>query len=312
MSALPNGGRSWGSGGPRRRSGTPPPRALARTRSRRSFSGILHSHATMHTISRTLAAVSVAALLAACGKTSGTKPAPAPAPAAITTAPALVRAMHDKYAGAWYHTATFVQRNTRYLASGAADTSTWLEAIRVPGALRIDIEPVAQRNGILFVRDSQFIIGNGQLTSARASVHPLMVLSFDVYADAPDRTLSRIKSLGFDLTRMHEDSWQGRPVYVVGAAAGDLHTRQFWIDRQRLLFVRLLQPDRDSTKTSEIRFNNYRQLGGGWIAPEVVFLVDGKPNFIERYEDITVDPPLSDAVFDPRAWNAVPNWRTNR
>ena len=266
----------------------------------------------MPTFARILAATSAATLLAACGGTPATTPATKPAPGAISTAQGLVRAMHDKYAGSWYHTATFVQRNTRYLASGAADTSTWLEAIRVPGALRIDIEPVAQRNGILFVRDSQFIIGNGQLTRAIASVHPLMVLSFDVYADTPERTLSRIKSLGFDLATMHEDSWQGRPVYVVGAAAGDLHTRQFWIDRERLVFVRLLQPDRDSTKTSEIRFNKYRRLGGGWIAPEVVFLVDGKPNFIERYEDIAVDPPLSDAVFDPRAWNAVPNWRTNR
>ncbi|MFL5562603.1 MAG: hypothetical protein ACJ79K_14120 [Gemmatimonadaceae bacterium] len=266
----------------------------------------------MTTLVRILSAASAAALLAACGKTSATKPRTTPAPAAITTAQGLVRAMHDKYAGSWFHAATFVQRNTRYVPSGAADTSTWLEAIRVPGALRIDIEPVAQRNGILFVRDSQFIIGAGQLTRAIASVHPLMVLGFDVYADAPERTLARIKSLGFDMTKMHEDTWQGRPVYVVGAGAGDLHKRQFWIDRERLVFVRLLQPDRDSTKTSEIRFNNYRQLGGGWIAPEVVFLVDGKPNFIERYEDIRVDPPLADAVFDPRAWNAVPNWRTSR
>ena len=253
-----------------------------------------------------------AVALAACGKTPVGSTTTAPAQAGISTASGLVRAMHDKYAGSWYRTATFVQRNTRYLPSGAADTSTWLEAIRVPGALRIDVEPLAQRNGILFVRDSQFIIGGGQLTRAIASIHPLMVLSFDVYADPVDRTLGRIKSLGFDLTKMHEDVWQGRPVYVVGAGAGDSRTRQFWVDRQRLVFVRLLQPDRDTTKTSEIRFNNYRSLGGGWIAPEVVFLVDGKPNFIERYEDIRADPALVDAVFDPRAWNAVPNWRTGR
>lgn len=261
---------------------------------------------------RVLIAASAVLVLGACGKKPAGSTTTAPVQAAITTAQGLVRAMHDKYAGSWYHTATFVQRNTRYLPSGAADTSTWLEALRVPGALRIDVEPLAQRNGILFVRDSQFIIGGGQLTRAIPSVHPLMVLSFDVYADPPERTLARIKSLGFDLTKMHEDVWQGRPVYVVGAAAGDMRTRQFWIDRQRLLFVRLLQPDRDTTKTSEIRFNNYRALGGGWIAPEVVFLVDGKANFIERYEDIRADPPLADAVFDPRAWNAVPNWRTGR
>jgi len=259
---------------------------------------------------RALTASSAALLVAACGGTSARKTTPTPSSQAITTAQGLVQAMHDRYAGKWYHTATFVQRNTRYLPSGAADTSTWLEAVRVPGALRIDVEPVAERNGILFARDSQYIIGSGQLTRAIPSIHPLMVLGFDVYADPTERTLSRIKSLGFDTSKLHEDVWQGRPVYVVGAAAGDTHTRQFWVDRQRLVFVRLLQPDRDTTKTSEIRFNNYRTLGGGWLAPEVVFLVDGKPNFIERYEDVTVDPPLADALFDPRAWNAVPTWHT--
>lgn len=261
---------------------------------------------------RGLALPIAAALAAACGGSSTKTGTAAPSAAPITSAQELVRAMHEKYAGSWYKGVTFVQRNTRYLASGAADTSTWLEAIRVPGALRIDIGPLAQRNGILFVRDSQFTISGGQVTHAIPSVHPLLVLSSDVYADSPERTLSRIKSLGFDMTKFREDVWQGRPAYVVGARAGDLKTRQFWIDRQRLVFVRMLQPDRDTTRASEIRFNQYRGLGGGWIAPEVVFLSDGKPNFIERYEDIRVDPPLADAIFDPRAWNVAPHWRTKR
>ncbi|NUR20549.1 MAG: hypothetical protein HOQ12_13525 [Gemmatimonadaceae bacterium] len=266
----------------------------------------------MRSIPRRL--VIAVAALAACGGKATRAPGPAAPANAVTvrSADELVRAMHDRYAGAWFHTATFVQRNTRYLPSGAADTSTWLEAMRVPGALRIDIEPLAQKNGILFVRDSQFIIGAGQLTRSIPSVHPLMVLGFDVYADPPQRTLARMRSLGFDLTKIHEAEWQGHPVYVVGAAAGDAHARQFWIDRERLLFVRMLQPDRDTAKTAEIQFNKYRKLGGGWIAPEVVFLTDGKPTFIERYEDIRVDPQLADALFDPRAWNTVPPWRTAR
>ena len=255
--------------------------------------------------------VALTALAACRGQATTTSPAPATQPALVTarSAEELVRAMHDRYAGSWYRTATFVQRNTRYLASGAADTSTWLEAMRVPGALRIDIEPLAQRNGVLFVRDSQFLISSARVTSATASVHPLMVLGFDVYADAPERTIARIRSLGIDLSKLHEDVWQGRPAYVVGAAAGDSRAKQFWVDRERLLFVRMLQPDRDTTRSAEIRFNNYRRLAGGWIAPEVVFLTNGKPTFVERYEDVRADPPLSDALFDPRAWATAPHWR---
>lgn len=252
-------------------------------------------------------------LAAACGKT--TVPAPTPAAVALpvaASAEALVRLMHDRYDGQWYHSMTFVQRNHRYLANGSADTSTWYEAMRIPGALRIDITPLAQKNGVLFVHDSQFVIGGGRVTNAIVSVHPLLVLGFDVYADPPERTMQRLRKLGFDLSRIHEATWQGRPTYVVGAAASDMHRRQFWIDRERLVFVRLLQPDRDTTKVNEIQFNKYRELGKGWVAPEVVFLTDGKPTFLERYEELAFDVNLPDDTFNPHAWTTVPHWHGAR
>ena len=246
---------------------------------------------------------------AACGKSTTLPSVPSPVSQPVATSAAeLVHMMHDRYDGQWYRTMTFVQRNSRYLANGSADTSTWYEALRVPGALRIDIAPLSQKSGILFVRDSQFVIGAGRVTNSIASVHPLLVLAFDVYADTPERTLQRLRTLGFDVKTMHEDTWQNRQVYVVGAVKGDARHKQFWIDRERLVFVRLLQPDRDTSKVSEIQFNKYRAAGKGWVAPEVVFLTDGKPTFIERYEDVKVDAALADDVFNPRAWSAVPHW----
>ena len=260
-----------------------------------------------HTLYRL--ALSAALVVAACHKPTTIPAVPAPAPQPIASSSTdLVEMMHDRYAGQWYRTMTFVQRNSRYLANGTADTSTWYEAVRVPGALRIDIAPLAQKNGILFVRDSQFVIGGGRVTNSISSVHPLLVLGFDVYADPPERTLQRLRTLGFDLSQLHADTWQGRPVYVVGAVKGDGRHKQFWIDRERLVFVRLLQPDRDTTKASEIQFNNYRVAGKGWVAPEVVFLTDGKPTFIERYEEIRTDVALPDDMFNPRTWSSVPPW----
>lgn len=266
-----------------------------------------------HLLRGALAAAIVAT--AACGGTPAVEtPSPTSTVALATASSAedLVRQMHARYDGRWYRTLTFVQRNTRYLASGASDTSTWYEAVRIPGALRIDIAPLAQRNGILFAADSQYSIRNALVTDVRPSVHPLMVLGFDVYADPPARTMSRLRSIGIDLTKLREDSWQGRPVYVVGAGANDLRTRQFWIDRERLVFVRMLQPGRDSATVEEIRFDAYRPLGGGWIAPEVLFLTNGKPTFRERYEDVRADVTLPGSTFDPRAWSSTPHWTTIR
>jgi len=64
----------------------------------------------------------------------------------------------------------------------------------------------------------------------------------------------------FDLATLREDTWQGRPVYVVGAKAGDMHSPQFWIDKQRLYFVRMFRPaGKDGVLTSETQFNKYEQ-----------------------------------------------------
>ena len=215
----------------------------------------------------------------------------------------IIRAMHDRYAGSWYRTLSFVQRNTATRPDGTTEHSIWREYAALPGKLRIEFEPVDSGGGLLFVHDSQFVFRDGRLASATAFVHPLMVLGFDVYFDPVDRTVARLAQLGFDLATVDEDTWDGRAVYVVGAKRGDLRTRQFWVDKERLVFVRLLEPSRrDTTRTSDTRFNQYRPVAGAWLSAEVAFLVDGQPRWLEQYTDIHTDTPLPDALFDPRQW----------
>lgn len=227
---------------------------------------------------------------------------------ATTTPPSgrsLVTAMHDRYVGKWYRTLSFVQLNTATNPTGATEHSTWREYAALPGQLRIEFEPVDSANGLLFVHDSQFVFRGGRLTSATAFVHPLMVLGFDVYFDPVERTVSRLEHLGFDLATVHEDTWDGRPAYVVGASPGDLRTRQFWVDRERLVCVRLLEPGRrDPARTSDTRFNQYRAVDAAWLAAEMAFLVDGQQRWLEQYTAIKTAIPLSDTLFDPRHWSA--------
>lgn len=219
------------------------------------------------------------------------------------TGRSIIAAMRDRYAGTWYRTLTFVQHNTATAADGATEHSTWLEYAALPGRLRIEFQPADSAAGALYVRDSQFVFKGGQLTSATAFVHPLMVLGFDVYFDTAERTAKRLEQLGFDLATVHEDMWQGRTVFVVGARSGDLRRRQFWVDKERLVFVRMLEPgQRDSTRMSDIRFNDYRPSGPAWISAEVAFLVDGKERWLEQYVDIKTGTALPDSLFDPHRW----------
>lgn len=99
--------------------------------------------------------------------------------------------------------------------------------------------------------------------------------------------------LKFDLSILREDTWQGRPAYVVGAKQGDLHSAQFWIDQKNLYFVRMLRPaGKDGAQTQETQFNKYQRLGGGWMAPEVIFKVDGQVRTTEEYSEMRANPAL--------------------
>lgn len=219
---------------------------------------------------------------------------------------ALVRAMHDRYAGQWYRTLSFVQKNTRYLPGDSVERSTWFERAVIPGTLRIDFRDgpgFPPDGGILFARDSQFVIRGDTVARGDAFVHPLMVLGFDVYAQPVEQTLGKLRQLGFDLGTTHEDTWQGRAAIVVGAKAGDLRTRQFWVDKERLVFVRMIEPARqDSSVTSEIQFNDYRAFGPAWVSAQVLFLVGGQRRWLEEYTEIAVNVAFPEGSFDVKRW----------
>ena len=226
--------------------------------------------------------------------------------ARIKSSEELIQAMQKKYGKSWYKTATFVQKTTNFEADGSKKISTWYEALSVPGSLRIDFAPVKEGNGILFTNGTIYSFKDGKVASTRPFVHPLLVLGFDIYKLPPADVMSSLKGLKFDLSILREDTWQGRPAYVVGAKAGDLHLPQFWIDKKNLYFVRMLRPSgKDGAQTQETQFNKYERLGGGWISPEVILMSDGKIVTTEEYSEMRADVPLDSKLFDPQSWTSV-------
>ena len=190
--------------------------------------------------------------------------------APITSSDQLIAAMQKKYAKAWYKTATFVQKTTNIDKDGNRKVETWFEAMSLPGSLRIDFTPTKDGNGILFTNSQIYVFKNGKVENNRDFVHPLMVLGFDIYRMPQSEAIEKLKGLKFDLTIFHEDTWQGRPVYVVGAKPGDAHSAQFWIDKKNLYFVRMIRPaGKDGTQTQETQFNKYVKLGRGWMSPSL-------------------------------------------
>jgi outer membrane lipoprotein-sorting protein len=229
----------------------------------------------------------------------------------VKTSEDLIREMQKKYAKSWYKTLTFVQKTTEYHEDGTSKVTTWYEAFSAPGKLRIDFDPIKDGNGILFSNYTLYAMKDGKQVNSRPFVHPLLLLGFDVYFLPVEETITKLKDLKFDLSEFREDVWQGRPVYVVGAKAGDLKSRQFWVDKQNLYFVRLLEPTmRDAAITQETQFNKYERVkGGGWVAPEVIFMVNGKKVVSEEYTEIRGGVALDDKLFDPEHWRDAKHWR---
>ena len=216
----------------------------------------------------------------------------------------LVAAMQKKYDGKWYKTLTFKQVTTTYKPDGTSSDEVWHEALTAPGQLRIDIDPIDTGNGILFSGGKLYQFKDGKLAGSRAFVHPLLVLGFDVYMQPVATTISQIKGLGIDTSVIHEDTWMGKAVYVVGAKKGDLTSTQFWVDKKDLLFVRMLQlGGRDKKAVQETQFNKYVKVrGGGWVSAEVKFFDDGKPRTTEAYSEIQTGIKLDAALYDPEKW----------
>ena len=225
----------------------------------------------------------------------------------ITTPRDVLEAMRARYEGKWYRNVTFVQDVTERRPDGTlARSGAWREWLASPGKLRIEFLPADSGNGALFTNDSQYSFRADTISRARSFIHPLLVLGFDVYAQPVDKTIAALTQRRFDLSVLSEATWENRPVWVVGAKAGDLHARQFWVDKERLVFVRMLEPaTQDTAKTSETRFSKYYPLAGGWMAPEVEFLLDGQRQFFEAYRDIQANVPMPDALWDARQWKAT-------
>jgi hypothetical protein len=240
---------------------------------------------------------------------SGAAPAPSRSATTYSSGDDLIGAMHARYVGKWYPTISFVQKTSRLQADGSWNAQTWYEAGHFPGRLRIDFDPISAGNGVLYARDSTYVVQNGRSLRGAPGINPLLLLGFDVYAQSPARTATLLRREGFDLTQVHPDTFQGRPMIVVGAAPGDMRRKQFWVDADRLYFVRILEPTpRDSTQIQDIRFLNYEPRGEAWVSPRVEIHTDGKLVFTEDYSDIKTNVPLDAALFDPAKWKSARHW----
>jgi hypothetical protein len=225
----------------------------------------------------------------------------------FTTTEQLVRAMQERYKGKWPRTITFTQYNTHYAGDTISNTSVWYEAIQYPDKFRIDFGRLSEGNAVIFAQDSAYNFKDGQLKSRRQQVNNLLLLTGGIFFMSLEKAINRLKEAGYDLSIIREDSWEGEPAYVIGAAEGDYQSNQVWINKTNFYLLRTITQSTDR-HVQEAQFRKHVRMGGGWIETEVLFLKNGQRQQLEAYKDIKANPKLVGELFKAEQFGKV-HWK---
>ncbi|MBX7119097.1 MAG: hypothetical protein K1X31_08895 [Gemmatimonadaceae bacterium] len=221
----------------------------------------------------------------------------------------LLRRMNAAHRDRWFTTLIFEQRTT--FPGSSRPEETWYETMERPGKLRLDMMRGDSLIGrTIFRGDSIYQSMGGRPAVARALVHPLLVLLHDVHVGPVDPVLAKLRALGFDLAKTRADIWQGRPVTVVGAAAGDTLSRQFWVDDRDLVVVRILQPGASGAR-SDTQVGGFSREGDALVEREIRFFTNGTETLREEYVWVRTGVPIEASAFDPTS-SGMPAWVTER
>lgn len=234
----------------------------------------------------------------------------APVPEVVVALPplpaghAVLAAMNERYIGKWYMTMTYKQNVTIITTSGRQTRQVWNQYLTLPGRQRIDYLPLGSRSGVLYADGKLHAFANGKAQDVRQGWNPQLVLTGDVYTQMVDTTVRQLESLGFDLSIARKAQWDGKEVWVVGAADGDSTSSQFWVDTDSLLVRRILVRDASGAKPSvtETRVLSYRSVGGYPVAHSTRAYRDGRLYFRGEATNILIAERLSVELFEPQNW----------
>ncbi|MBS1636741.1 MAG: hypothetical protein JST26_12570 [Bacteroidetes bacterium] len=197
----------------------------------------------------------------------------------------LLRQMHEKFRKGVCKAYTFSQKNTHYRNDSITGHSEWHEAIEFPDKFRIDFGEKTAGNYVIFKADSAYSFKKNQLVKRRYDSNTLLLLLGGMYYRPIDEVITRLKNENYLTTMLSSQTWENRPVYVVGARTEDTLSNQIWIDKETLQVVRIIEKMND-TDTMDMRFESHVKMCKGFIENKVSFRRNGKLEQVEEYFDI--------------------------
>lgn len=240
--------------------------------------------------------------LAGCAARGGT-------PAAPPSGRDVLARMRRAYEGAWYTQLAFVQATTFFRENGARDTVTWFESLRGADQLRIDFRSPSEGRGVVYTADSMFAFRDHARIRATGDGNPFLPVIQGVYLQPVDVTVRQLAGHHIDAAQTYGTAWDGRPVWVVGAAAAeDTTSGQFWVDTERLVAVRMLVAAAPGQPLLDVRLKDYVRTGRGWLATTIEIMQGGQLRQLEEYTEWNSAIVLPAALFNRQRLIVEGHW----
>lgn len=208
---------------------------------------------------------------------------------------AVISLMHANYKGKWYPNVTFEQKAMIYNNDTLVSEQIWLEALKMGEGLTIKFDSISSDNGYIFKNDSIYVFKDGVAVGKRKRVHDILELGFNVYKQPVEITIEKLKKADLDFSYLEQND----DYYIIG----NPEIKRVWIEKERLLFYKI-ESKNENGDISKIEFNKYEPLGDGWIAPEVIFYINGKMTFIEEYFNIQLPDSLPN-ILDTQSFKRI-------
>ncbi len=209
----------------------------------------------------------------------------------------ILEKMHKRFAGKWYKTFTFTQKTESYKNDSLIKTATWYEAIVFPDYFRISFGEIKEGNAVIFIKDSSFNFSKGKLVRKGLRGEDLTFLLGGMYFHSIDTVLVKMRKEGYDITKAHEITWNGRKYYIIGSNTDDEKQNQLWIDKEKLFVKRFIKFN--GANKEEGLFGDHVKIGKAWSETSCSFFVNDKLIQKETYYDCIANKQVDMGLFDP-------------
>ena len=138
----------------------------------------------------------------------------------------------------------------------------------------------------------------------RADKNDLLLILGGMYFRKKEDVIQRLKSLNYELAHFSENTWNSRPVYVIGALKSDSISNQIWVDQADMEVVRILS-HLNPGEELDLHVQSPMLACGGLLETRYSFYINGKLDQIEEYKDIQMNVKIDPRVFDPKEFGNV-------